>query len=192
MEEPDRLVVALVPGPIRLDDGSAAVDDPAFERLAKLAREHGEALRWVVIDDIDDETCELAISPWPQLTPDGRLRFARDEAQHMVGDVDSATLLRLVRAARRERYGRTAAAREIVDRPLRVGDTFAAILACDAPPDDAPAGGERTVVRFPHGAKGIADVTTDARRFAKIQSALANAAPLERKQVVPRGDAGPT
>ena len=188
--EPDPLVVPLVPGPIRLDDGSAAVDDPAFDLLSKLAREHGEALSWVVIDDIDDRACELAISPWPELTHDGRLRFTRDESRHMVGDVEPAKLLTLVRTARRERHGRTAAAREIVDRPLRVGDTFAAILRCEPPPRDAPAGGVRTVVRFPHGAKGIADVTTDARRFAKIQAALANAAPLESKQVVARDDAG--
>lgn len=191
-QEPDPLVAPLAPGPVRRADGSAAVDDQAFDRVAKLARDHGEALSWVVIDDIDDDTCELAISPWPQLTPEGRLRFARDEAEHVVGDVDSARLHAIVRASRRARYGRTAAARAIVDRPLRVGDTFAAVLERDAPAP-APAGGERVQVRFPHGSAGIADVTTDARRFAKIQSALANAPALASEQVVdPGGDVGPT
>jgi len=94
-----------------------------------------------------------------------------------------------VRAARRAYYGDGAETRTVVERPLRVGDTFAAVLDCD-PPADAPAGGERVTVSFPRGAAGIVDVTTDARRFAKIQAALANAPPLESKQVVAPDDAG--
>jgi hypothetical protein len=43
---------------------------------------------------------------------------------------------------------------------------------------EAPVGGHRTEVRFPWEEQAIVDVTADARVFAKVQVAVAEAPPI--------------
>lgn len=158
----------------RFADQLVAVEDPAFAELAAAAVERGAPLRWVVIDDLYEDRCELAISPWPRLTAEGRLVFARSEADHVVAVMPAAELWELARAARR-RAGEEAA---VAGRELRVGDAFAAVLETPDEGGQAPAGGYRGAVRFPWGADGLVDVTAEARVFAKVQLSLAEAPPL--------------
>jgi len=184
--EPDPSVPRIVPGPRAGQDGGPLVlPDPMFQRLLERARTLGSPLRWVVIDDLYEEICELAISPWPRVT-DGMLVFAEEERideeeVHMVGAIDQSTLWENARTARRAQYEGVPDAAELIDRPLQVGDTFAAALDYSVIESDAPVGGSRVEVTFRDGM----DVTAEARLFTKVQVALANAPPLSREEIDP-------
>jgi hypothetical protein len=124
--------------------------------------------------------CELAISPWPHLTDDGLLAFAESEEEYIVALVDADWFHDLVREARRLQFHDAQLAEEVVDRPLRVGDAFAALLSVSTSEEhSAPPGGHRAKVTPELGVEGIADVSDHARVFAKVQVAMAEAAPLE-------------
>lgn len=174
----------------RMPDGSAVCETPGFADLIALSESSARPLRWVVIDDLvetvidgqAEQMCELAISPWPQLTEEGRLFFAESEDDHRVGSNPGTGLWALVRKSRARLYADAPEAIEIVDRPLRVGDVFAALV--EVPETTVrPAGGQTESVEFPDGPEGILDVTADARVFARVQVALAEAPPLEGRQL---------
>ena len=151
------------------------VDDPLAQRLVQ----DGPA-RWVVVDDLVGDNCELAISPWPRLTNDGLLTFAKSEEQHIVAMVSTEWLHDLVCEARRMQFRGKDEPGKILDRPLRVGDTFAAWITVSGHDDDqAPPGGQRAVVDIKKGAQGIADISAHSRVFAKVQVAVADAAPID-------------
>jgi hypothetical protein len=179
----------------RMDDGSALCETPGFAELIALSESSGHPLRWVVVDDLVDTVvegrpermCELAISPWPRLTEDGRLFFAGSEDDHRVGLFPAARLWQLARESRARVHEDTPAAREVIDRPLRVGDVFAALVELDEPVPH-PVGGQIELVWFPHQADGILDVTADARVFARVQVALAEAPPLRGDKLEVLGD----
>jgi hypothetical protein len=185
----------LVGGPLagpryRMPDGSAVCETPGFADLIALSESSGLPLRWMVVDDLvetvvdnqPEELCELAISPWPRLTTDGRLFFAESEDDHRVGSHPAGRLWRLARESRARVYGDAPEAAELVGRPLRVGDVFSALVELDEPVQ-RPVGGEIGFVRFPHGSDGILDITADARVFARVQVALAEAPPLTGDQL---------
>jgi hypothetical protein len=136
------------------------VDD---EWVDGLVREDQEALRWVVIDDLGDVDAELAISPWPRLTDDGRLRFADHEEEYAFGVMPKATLQELLDAARARQRPPVAA------RPLRVGDALAARIVVDA--DGA--------ATFPDDPPALGDVTVASRGLVQRQEAAADDAPVE-------------
>ena len=152
------------------------VDDPWCRRLV----EDGRA-RWVVVDDlVDAERCELAISPWPRLTDDGLLTFAESEEQHVVALADSKWLHDLVSRARRRQFEGAGVPDEVLNRALRVGDTFAAwITVSDGDEESAPPGGHRAQLSVERDEEGIADISDHARVFAKVQVAVADAAPVD-------------
>jgi hypothetical protein len=160
----------------RTHEHELLVDDPWCRRLV----EQGRA-RWVVVDDlVDDDRCELAISPWPRLTDDGLLTFAKSEEEHIVALADARWFHDLVRRARRLQFQDANLPEEVLDRPLRVGDTFAAwITVSGADEGSAPPGGHRCGVSVEHDEEGIADVTDHARVFGKVQVAVAEAAPVD-------------
>jgi hypothetical protein len=174
----------------RMPDGSAVCETPGFEALIALCEASGSPLRWVVIDDLVEtvldgerqDLCELAISPWPKLTEAGRLFFAESEDEYRVGSHPAAKLWELVRESRARVYGEAPGAGEIVDRPLRVGDVFAALVELDEP-IARPVGGDIGSVWFPEGPNGILDVTADARVFARVQVALTEAPPIAGDQL---------
>jgi hypothetical protein len=128
-----------------------------------LVREDQEGLRWVVVDDLGDADAELAISPWPRLSDDGRLRFADREEDYAFGVMPKATLQALLDAARARQRPPVAA------RPLRVGDALAARIVVDA--DGA--------ATFPDDPPALGDVTLISRELAKRQEAAADDAPVE-------------
>jgi hypothetical protein len=59
-----------------------------------------------------------------------------------------------------------------------VGDAFAAVIETPDAGHAVHPGGHRAAVEFPWGADGVVDVTAEARVFAKVQLALADAPPL--------------
>jgi hypothetical protein len=149
---------------------------PAFEALAERALGEGKPRHWVVVDDLYEDSCELAISPWPRLTESGRLVFTDGEEEHQVGEISRQDLFELVQKARRAHF--PDATEAVVSRPLRFGDTFAAVVDVVDVEVEAPVGGHRTEVRFPWEEQAIVDVTPDARVFAKVQVAVAEAPPI--------------
>jgi hypothetical protein len=152
------------------------VDDPWCRRLV----EDGRA-RWVVVDDfVDGGRCELAISPWPRLTDEGLLTFAESEEEHVVAVADSRWLHDLVSRARRRQFEGQGMPDEVLNRPLRVGDTFAAWIAISGSDEaSAPPGGHRAELSVVGDEEGLADISDHARVFAKVQVAVADAAPVD-------------
>jgi hypothetical protein len=132
-----------------------------------LVREDQESLRWVVIDDLGDVDAELAISPWPRLSDDGRLRFADHEEDYAFGVMPQATLQERLDAARTRQQPPVDA------RPLRVGDAFAARIVVDA--DGA--------ATFPDDPPALGDVTVLSRALAQRQEAAADDAPVEASRL---------
>jgi hypothetical protein len=159
----------------RTDRHELLIDDPWCRRLV----EDGRA-RWVVVDDlVDDTRCELAISPWPRLTDEGLLTFAESEEEHVVALADSEWLHDLVSRARRRQFEGQELPEEVLNRPLRVGDTFAAwITVRGADEKSAPPGGHRAGLSVDGDEEGIADISDHARVFAKVQVAVADTAPV--------------
>jgi hypothetical protein len=109
---------------------------------------------YVVVDELDELGCRLAVDRWPDRDTDGRLVF--DDGERLVS-VPPARLHDAVETARTD-HGDDAP-----ERPLRIGDTFAwwwgplarDLLGLDPPPgrgDDA-----RPPVE-------VVDVTREARR----------------------------
>lgn len=160
----------------RTEQHELLVDDPWCRRLV----EDGRA-RWVVVDDfVGDRGCELAISPWPRLTDEGLLTFAESEEEHVVALADSKWLHDLVSRARRRQFEGEGLPEEVLSRPLRVGDTFAAwITVSGSDEESAPPGGHRAELTVEGDEEGIADISDHARVFAKVQVAVADAAPVD-------------
>lgn len=73
---------------------------------------------YVVVDELEDERCQLTMDPWPTTDADGRLRFDPDVAT--VDAPISRPLLAALVGAARARQGLPAA-----DRAIRIGDVFA-------------------------------------------------------------------
>lgn len=166
----------------RTPEHDVLIEEPWFHELRERMLARGLALRWVVVDDLEERSCELAIGPWPRLADDGRLVFASAEEDYTVAAVPIADFEALVRAGRRRQLRDVPDTDDLVDRPLRVGDTFAAAVEV-ATEGTAPEGGHRAAISFPAGADGIADVTAHARVFAKVQVAVAEAAPIDTRLI---------
>lgn len=114
---------------------------------------------YVVVDELDEIGCRLAVDAWPDTDGDGRLVFADGEQLISVApDRLHATI-----SAARLRRGE-----EAPDRPLRIGDTFAwwwGPLARDLLGLDPPDGsGDRSEDPEPE----VVDITRDARRLTKV------------------------
>ena len=96
-------------------DGSEAAAAVDAWAPPGLAGGESDDRRYVVVDEILGSVVGLAVSPWPSVDAEGRLRFR-------IGDV------RMLAADRAELQGFLAEHRlpaDLRERPLRIGDAFA-------------------------------------------------------------------
>ena len=97
------------------DDAGAFDESWPLWRPAGLPDKNRSDLAYIVVDDLADDTAVLAVSVWPRVDPDKRLRFPTDERPRLVR-VGTDELMFLLREQRRR----------FASRPLRIGDVFAA------------------------------------------------------------------
>jgi hypothetical protein len=133
---------------------------------------------YVVVDELDELGCRLAVDAWPATDGDGRLVFAHDSS---LVTVPPNELHAALSAARRQQDEAAA------DRPLRIGDVIAVWWGPIArslglprptaepevgPPDDHVA-----------PAVELLDVTADARAAANTAAQAASADVLEADEL---------
>lgn len=129
---------------------------------------------YVVVDEIVGAGVGLSVAPWPGIDKHGRLRFADAEKQRLVG-VDRGAFEELLRRNRLVLVLRFAGqldepeADRLRERPVRIGDAFAAPVALLGVDEN-----EEDVI----GAAGLSeapifDITVEARERAKIAMAAA-------------------
>jgi len=101
-----------------------ALDPPPFEDWQPWQPEGLEVdgKSYIVVDEIVKPTCVLAVTDWPRVDGDGRVRFRLDERPH------------LVRVETEELEQHLAE-----KRTVRVGDVYAAVVKTEklAPPESA-------------------------------------------------------
>ncbi len=138
-------------------------------------------IQWyVVVDDYDEDTAVLSVTPWPTLDDRYRLAFSRERTTEH--DVELGVLQRFLAANRCQitTEGLMASAiagdgRELRLRPIRVGDVYAfsdaalASLAAGEPGDasEAPV---------------VVDVSASGREAAKIAFYAAAARPMNPRR----------
>jgi hypothetical protein len=119
-----------------------------------------EADEYVVLDEIMGDQVRLAVTTWPRVDEEGRLRFAESGSEPL--PVDRADLQRSVDRLR-EAEGQLV-------RPLRIGDVF---LLRGMSPD-------------PEEWKRLLDITGAARRAASRAGVRVVAQPVDGTQVTVR------
>lgn len=131
---------------------------------------------YVVVDELDELGCRLAVDIWPETDADGRLVFADGE---QLVSVPPDRLHAAITAARTRRGD------EAPDRALRIGDTFAwwwGPLARDllavGPPGEIDVG-DRPDDPDPE----IVDITRDARRQTKLAALATGGGVLDPSEV---------
>jgi hypothetical protein len=165
----------------RVDSGEAkaarvaASDDPWVPAiLAGVPAEVLRRLTYAVLDERDADDLTFVLTPWPHLDGLGRVRHRRADATEVSVDAPAWTALL---AARR-------IPEVLRERPQRIGDAFAVLLA----------GGDEPDLLAPVGP--VVDITADARDAARaafygaVASPLpsdAEAVPQARHRVVPVG-----
>jgi hypothetical protein len=122
------------------------------------------ALSYIVVDEIVKPTCVLAVTDWPHVDDEGRVRFRLDVRSH------------LVRVAVSELADYLAEHRvddENKDREVRIGDVYAAVARTEKlPPPESEAearelaGSELTPLHWLE--PPIHDITVAGREAAKI------------------------
>ena len=150
-------------------------DQRAFDRSwppwspTGLPEDDPDELAYIVVDDLAEGGAVLAVSVWPRLDPDKRLRFPVDERARLVR-VDADELRSLLRG-QRQRYA---------NRPLRIGDVFAARARLpDLPPPESRAEQARLELEEPVPGSlewlepPIYDLTVQGRDAAKAALAAA-------------------
>jgi hypothetical protein len=163
-----------VPGPRRSTEGYISTGSEDFERLLATALRSESNLYWVAIDDLYEDFCELAVSPWPRMTEAGQLIFARSEDDYAVVAVSRQEFSDRVTRARARTEEAQAEGESVVERPLRVGDVFAALTQSRVDKH-----GRRSEVAFSFGDAAIIDVTADARVLARVQAAVTDVPPID-------------
>lgn len=135
---------------------------------------------YAVLDEIDVPWAVVAITDWPGVDRDGRLRFPVEAPTEVYADLDA-----LLRFLREHRLPEALAARE-----LRNGDAFALRVRSKAAlrraAGDEPAAPEDWIE------PPVYDVTRDARREAKVSfySAVSEPLPLDLAVDVLRANEG--
>jgi hypothetical protein len=128
--------------------------------------------RYAVIDEIQGTRAVLAVTDWPGVDGNGRLRFSLELPADVWADTDA-----LMRFLAEHRLPRALAARE-----LRTGDAFAvkpsSKAALSRAAGDVPLDPEEWI-RPP-----VYDVTRDARREAKVAFYSAVSEPLALDEAV--------
>ena len=133
-------------------------------------------LSYVVVDEIVEPTCVLAVSGWPRIDGKGRLRFRLDERPHLVrvSRGDLARYLRRHRTSTRHRR-----------REVRIGDVYAAVARTERLPEPESGREARELTGetpLDWLEPPVYDVTADARDAAKVALYGAVAPVLGKKQ----------
>jgi hypothetical protein len=136
---------------------------------------------YAVLDEIEGSWAVIAITDWPGVDRDGRLRFPMEPPTEVYADVDA-----LLRFLREHRLPAPLAARE-----LRHGDAFALRVRSKAALRRAA--GDEPVAPEDWIDPPVYDVTRDARREAKVAfySAVSEPLPLDLAVDVLRANEGP-
>lgn len=137
---------------------------------------------YVVVDELDELGCRLAVDAWPDTDGDGRLVFA--DGDQLVS-VAPDRLHAAISAARLRRGD------EAPERPLRIGDTFAwwsGPLARDLL-GLGPPGGVGVPPESPE--LEVVDITRDARRLTKVAALATGGGVLGADEVARLGLAEP-
>lgn len=146
----------------------------------RLPPERWDALWYLVVDEIQEQVAVLVVSPWPGLDDRGRLRFAGEESQVRVAltvgglrDFLAEQRVPAVRVTEGEE-----AERALRERPLAVGDAFAAALAF-VPDEDG------LDIKDPLGwiVGPVFDISAEMREAAKAQTNAAIAGALSEDDV---------
>ncbi len=140
---------------------------------------------YVVIDDLADGRVVLTSAPWPHLDGVGRLTFLDEpEDLHMRVDDDESRLQEVLNT-KRGAFAKTLEDLAVIERPLRIGDTFLV----------------RGLSEDPTAWDSVVDVTSQARLAAKtaLYAAVAPRVTEERAEELgltaqpkPREDHPPT
>ena len=155
----------------------SALDDDELERQA-----------YVTVDEIIGDGVGLLLAPWPGQDENGRLRFAPEQAQQLVG-ADRNSLLEFLR---RERIVMVMSfegqldeetAAKLRERELEIGDVFAirrdvveSVLTTEGGLKDGEWSAEFS--RLEDQVR-VYDITVEARQRAKVAMAAALAGPLD-------------
>jgi hypothetical protein len=128
--------------------------------------------RYVVIDEIEATWAVLAVTGWPGIDAEGRLRFPVEPPTEVYADTDA-----LLEFLRRHRLPAA-----LADRPLRQGDAFAFRVRSKAAL--ARAAGDEVQEPDDWIRPPVYDVTRDARREAKVAFYSAVSEPITPEQAV--------
>ena len=136
-------------------------------------------LFYIVVDEIVEPTCVLAVTEWPRIDDKGRVRFRLDARPHLVrvSVTELSAYLAEHRSGARHR-----------DRRVRIGDVYAAVARTgQLPPPETEAealeltGDDLTPLDWLE--PPIHDITAAARETAKIALYGAVAPVLDRDDV---------
>jgi hypothetical protein len=121
-------------------------------------------LSYIVVDEIVKPTCVLAVTDWPRIDGEGRVRFRLDARPNLV---------RVAVGELSDYLTRHRTAEEHADRDVRIGDVYAAVARTEelpAPESEAEArelaGSELTPLDWL--VPPIHDITVAGREAAKI------------------------
>ena len=137
---------------------------------------------YVVVDEMVDNGIGLSVAPWPEVDEGGRLRFAPEEDQQLLGadrDAFEAALLdhRTVVVMRFGGELDASEASQLRKRPLRIGDVFVIRRDALATGDDEGVVDSERLIKAP-----IYDITVEARERARVAMAATQATPIEEGQ----------
>ena len=136
-------------------------------------------LSYVVVDEIEGGAVGLAVSEWPRVDAEGRLRF---RSPPLLLGADRASLERFL--------GEHRSPRELAERPLRVGDVFAVQARPERlqQAEEVEARLEPVLAPEEWIVPPVYDVTPDARDAAKAAFYGAVVPTLDPAQVAQLGD----
>jgi len=136
-----------------------------------------ERLSYIVVDEIVEPTCVLAVTEWPRVDGEGRVRFRLDVRPHLV----RVSVGELTRHLGKNRTGVRNRRRE-----ARIGDVYAAAADTEQLPEPESEAEAHELARL-HSLDWfkapIYDLTTPAREVAKMALYGAVAPVLEHDEV---------
>jgi hypothetical protein len=153
----------LPPDPEPVDETAMKPWEPALAAAAEW-----ETLTYIVVDELHEGIAGLVLSPWPRVDARGRPYFGDESRRLRIATPASA--LRALLSEQRTPVVLVAVEPDQLDalrnRPVAVGDVFAARVTATAP-DGAPQDPGEWLV------PPILDVTAPARELAKAQTSAA-------------------
>jgi hypothetical protein len=133
---------------------------------------------YLVVDELEDGTAGLVVSPWPRLDERGRLHFGDEDDSDSVSVSEDAFLALLAEKRRPivQIQLDDSSEEELRTRKLAIGDVFAARIRRGGPGRGGGGGGpDGGAPVDPHTwlRDEVLDITAEAREVAKAQAAAA-------------------